>query len=40
MMKEIRWWAAKGVEAALAGAVRIFPVDLVARMREFATAVK
>jgi hypothetical protein len=32
-MKEIRWWTAEEIEAALAGGVRIFPVDLAARMR-------
>jgi 8-oxo-dGTP pyrophosphatase MutT (NUDIX family) len=36
IMKEIRWWGAEEVERALAGGVRIFPVDLAARMREFA----
>jgi 8-oxo-dGTP diphosphatase len=38
IMKEIRWWPAEEVEAALAGGVRIFPVDLAGRMREFAPA--
>jgi 8-oxo-dGTP pyrophosphatase MutT (NUDIX family) len=33
MMKDIRWWSAEEVEAALASGVRIFPVDLAARMR-------
>jgi ADP-ribose pyrophosphatase YjhB (NUDIX family) len=33
LMKEIRWWTAEEIEAALAGGVRIFPVDLAARMR-------
>ena len=36
IMKEIRWWTAEEVEAAIAAGVRIFPVDLAARMREFA----
>ena len=36
IMKEIRWWLAEDIEAALAGGERIFPVDLAARMREFA----
>jgi 8-oxo-dGTP diphosphatase len=35
LMQEIRWWAVDEVEAALASGVRIFPVDLAARMREF-----
>jgi len=36
MMKEIRWWAAEEIEAAIAGGgERIFPVDLAARMREW-----
>jgi len=38
IMKEIRWWSAEEVEAALADGVRIFPVDLAARMREFRRA--
>jgi ADP-ribose pyrophosphatase YjhB (NUDIX family) len=33
IMKEIRWWSAEEVEAS---GERIFPVDLAARMREFA----
>ena len=33
LMKEIRWWTAEEIEAALAGGQRIFPVDLAARMR-------
>lgn len=34
IMKEIRWWTAEEIEAAIAaGAERIFPVDLAARMR-------
>jgi hypothetical protein len=33
IMREIRWWGAEEVEAS---AERIFPVDLVVRMREFA----
>jgi len=32
LMKEIRWWTAQEIEAALAGGERIFPVDLAARM--------
>jgi 8-oxo-dGTP diphosphatase len=35
IMKEIRWWAAEEVEAALARGVNVFPVDLGERMREF-----
>lgn len=35
IMKEIRWWTADEVEAALASGVNVFPVDLAARMREF-----
>lgn len=38
IMREIRWWAAEEIEAALAGGERIFPVDLAARVREFGTA--
>jgi ADP-ribose pyrophosphatase YjhB (NUDIX family) len=38
LMKEIRWWAAEEIEAAMAGGERIFPVDLAARVREFADA--
>jgi len=34
LMKEIRWWTEEEIEAALAGGVRIFPVDLAGRMRE------
>ena len=33
MMQEMRWWTAEEVEAALAGGVRIFPVDLAGQMR-------
>ena len=33
IMKEIRWWRAEEVEAALAGGGRVFPVDLAAKMR-------
>jgi 8-oxo-dGTP pyrophosphatase MutT (NUDIX family) len=36
IMKEIRWWTAEEVEASLARGERIFPVDLVARMRDAA----
>ena len=35
IMKEIRWWGAEEVESAIAAGVKIFPVDLAARMREF-----
>ena len=35
IMKEIRWWGAEEVEAALAAGVNVFPVDLAGRMREF-----
>jgi len=35
IMKEIRWWTAEEIEAALADGERIFPVDLAGRMREF-----
>ena len=35
IMKEIRWWGAEEVEAALAAGVNLFPVDLGGRMREF-----
>ena len=34
MMREIRWWTAEEVEAALAQGENVFPVDLVERMRE------
>jgi 8-oxo-dGTP diphosphatase len=37
IMKEIRWWRAEEVEAAIAGGERIFPVDLAARMRGMRT---
>jgi 8-oxo-dGTP pyrophosphatase MutT (NUDIX family) len=36
LMQEIRWWTAEEVEAALGRGENIFPVDLAARMREFA----
>jgi ADP-ribose pyrophosphatase YjhB (NUDIX family) len=36
IMKEIRWWAAAGIEAAMANGERIFPVDLAARIRAYA----
>ncbi len=36
IMKEIRWWRAEEIEGAVARGERIFPVDLAARMREFA----
>jgi len=32
IMKEIRWWTAEEIEAAVE---RVFPVDLAVRMREF-----
>lgn len=35
LMKEIRWWTAEEIEAAIAGGERIFPVDLAERMRGF-----
>ena len=35
MMQEIRWWSVEEVEAGMARGERIFPVDLVERMREF-----
>ena len=35
LMREVRWWSAEEVEAALGDGVRIFPVDLPARTREF-----
>jgi len=35
MMREIRWWTAREVEAALAAGENLFPMDLAARMREF-----
>jgi len=35
IMKEIRWWTAEEIEVALEGGVRVFPVDLAQRMREF-----
>jgi hypothetical protein len=34
-MKEIRWWTAEEIEAAVA---RIFPVDLAVRMRQISKA--
>jgi 8-oxo-dGTP diphosphatase len=37
LMKEIRWWTAEEIEAALAGGENIFPVDLAVRMRESGT---
>ena len=36
IMKEIRWWSAEEIETALVDGVRVFPVDLAGRMREFA----
>ena len=38
MMQEMRWWTAAEVEAALADGVKVFPVDLAERMREFGRA--
>jgi len=38
IMKEIRWWTLGEIEAALAGGVKMFPVDLAARMCEFANS--
>jgi 8-oxo-dGTP pyrophosphatase MutT (NUDIX family) len=36
IMREIRWWTAEEIEAAVAeGGERFFPVDLAARVREF-----
>ena len=35
MMKEIRWWAAEDIKSAITRGERIFPVDLVGRLREF-----
>ena len=35
MMREIRWWTAEEVEAALARGENVFPVDLASRMRKF-----
>jgi 8-oxo-dGTP pyrophosphatase MutT (NUDIX family) len=35
LMQEIRWWSAEEIEAALAGGIRIFPVDLAGRVREW-----
>lgn len=35
MMREIWWWTAAEVEAALARGENVFPVDLARRMREF-----
>ncbi len=36
MMQEMCWWSAEEVAAGFACAERIFPVDLAARVREFA----
>jgi len=36
LMQEIGWWTAEEVEAALRRGENVFPVDLAARMREFA----
>jgi len=38
MMQEMRWWTAGEVEAALAAGVKVFPVELAARMRESGSA--
>ena len=35
IMKEIRWWAADDIQSAISREERIFPVDLVGRLREF-----
>ena len=40
LMREIRWWSVEEVEAAFARGERIFPVDLVQRMREFGGGAK
>ena len=37
VMREIRWWSAEEVEAS---GERFFPIDLVARVREFGAAAK
>ena len=36
IMKEIRWWASQEIESAISRGERIFPVNLVALLREFA----
>jgi 8-oxo-dGTP diphosphatase len=36
IMRELRWWSAEEVSAALAAGERIFPVDLAQRMHQFA----
>jgi 8-oxo-dGTP pyrophosphatase MutT (NUDIX family) len=38
MMQEMRWWSAGEVERALGAGVKVFPVDLVARMQEYGIA--
>jgi 8-oxo-dGTP diphosphatase len=39
VMREIRWWSAEEIEAAVAtGGDRFFPADLAARVREFGGA--
>jgi ADP-ribose pyrophosphatase YjhB (NUDIX family) len=38
MMQEMRWWSAGEVERAPGAGVKVFPVDLAARMREFGNA--
>jgi 8-oxo-dGTP pyrophosphatase MutT (NUDIX family) len=40
IMKEIRWWRAEEVEAALARGENVFPVDLAARMLEFVASIR
>jgi 8-oxo-dGTP diphosphatase len=35
IMRELRWWSAAEISAALSTGQRIFPVDLADRMREF-----
>jgi 8-oxo-dGTP diphosphatase len=35
LMKEIWWWTVAEIEAALTSGVRIFPVDLAGRVREW-----
>jgi 8-oxo-dGTP pyrophosphatase MutT (NUDIX family) len=34
IMKEIRWWGVKEIEAAISRGERIFPVDLATRVRD------
>ena len=35
LMRELRWWTAEELEAALARGENVFPVDLASRMRKF-----